>query len=35
MLRRERTGPVARQKEGEDHCGGECVPEPEAVPAPE
>src|SRR5664280_3507476 len=35
MLRRVGRSPVARQKEGEDHCGEKCVPEPEAAPDPE
>src|SRR5580704_4170628 len=35
MLRRVRWGPVARQEDGEDHRGGKCVPQVEAVPDPE
>src|ERR1700692_2933848 len=35
MLRRVRWGPVAGQKDGEDHRGGKCVPEIAAVPDPE
>src|SRR5580698_4612708 len=35
MLRRVRWGPVAGQEDGEDHRGGKCIPEIEAVPDPE
>src|ERR1700675_449404 len=35
MLRRVRWGPVAGQEDSEDHRGGKCVPEIEAVPDPE
>ncbi len=35
MLRRVGRGPVAWQKEGEDHRGEKCIPEPEAAPDPE
>src|ERR1700731_1220825 len=35
MLRRVRWGPVAGQEDGEDHRGGKCVPQIEAVPDPE
>src|SRR5215467_1083585 len=35
MLRRVRRGPVAGQKEDEDHCSEKRIPEPEAAPDPE
>ena len=35
MLRRVGRGPVAGQKDGEDHRGEKCIPEPEAAPDPE
>src|ERR1017187_10169204 len=35
MLRRVRRGPVAWQKEDEDHRGEKCIGEPEAAPYPE
>src|SRR4029078_664291 len=35
MLHSVRRSPVARQKEGEHHCGEKCIPEPEAMPDPE